>query len=513
MKKDQDDQTVVSDRLLKKVASGFISFIIATFLSMILTLSFITQRNDNLHELLSNLSYLAWIQAILLIINIFLCTYTIYWWTKREQHEKHITREIAATLQAIARSQAIIEFNRDGTIITANEKFLDIMGYSLDEIVGKHHSFFVDRDYKLSPEYIKFWKKLNRGEYEQAEYKRLGKGGQEVWLMSTYNPILDINGKPTKIIKVATDVTARKQQDAELMGMTNRLQNIGQQIIADSNEISTGITELEATATSQADSASRQATSVNEISTTVEEIKATAQQTLEKAKQLGESASKTTEESEKGRSAIGLMSELMKVLQDKMAQISTTILSLNDRTHQISEITEAVADIAKQSKMLALNASIEAAKAGESGKGFAVVAGEVKELAEKSQLSTERVQQILQDIRQTAEHAVMATEDGTKSVQENIRQLKLTGDIITSLGNVIEESSLASLQIVSAVREETVAIEQVDMSIKEINKVTSLFSSATEQTKQAILGLGKVAQSLKNTSSTYKIRETKRDSS
>ena len=216
-------------------------------------------------------------------------------------------------------------------------------------------------------------------------------------------------------------------------------------------------------------------------------------------------------ESEKGRSAIELMDELMKILKDKIEQISATILSLNDKTQQISEITEAVADIAKQSKMLALNASIEAAKAGETGKGFAVVAGEVKELAEKSQLSTERVQKILQDIRQTAERAVMATEDGTKSVEENIRQVKITGSIIESLGNVIEESSMASLQIVSAVREESIAIDQVDQTIKGINKITNLFSSATEQTKQAIFDLGKVAQSLKTTSNAYKIRKENRE--
>ncbi|KTD09423.1 methyl-accepting chemotaxis protein [Legionella jamestowniensis] len=504
---DKKEQAALSNEFKKKYIFGFISLIVVCYLSMLLSLAFITQRNDTFAELLSNLSLLTWIQSILLPISLLFTALTIYWWFRRERHQKQLNQEIRATLHAIAKSQAIIEFDMDGTIITANEKFLDVMGYTLDEIVGKHHSIFVDREYKLSSEYIEFWKKLNRGEYDQAEYKRLAKGGKEIWLLSTYNPIFDANGKPVKIIKVATDITDRKQQDVALMKLTNRLKEIGAQIIADSNEISTGINQLEATAVSQADSASQQATSVNEISTTIEEIKATAQQTLEKAKQLGESASRTNEESDKGRSAIELMSDLMKMLQEKMEQISTTILSLNDKTQQISEITEAVADIAKQSKMLALNASIEAAKAGESGKGFAVVAGEVKELAEKSQLSTERVQKILQDIRQTAERAVMATEDGNKSVQENIHQLKLTGDIIQSLGDVIEESSLASLQIVSAVREETVAIEQVDVSIKEINKVTSLFSSAAQQTKQAILGLGKVAQSLKNTSSAYKENE------
>jgi methyl-accepting chemotaxis protein len=115
-------------------------------------------------------------------------------------------------LQAIGKSQAVIEFNLDGTIITANDNFLNTVGYRLDEIQGKHHRVFCEPSYVSTPEYREFWAKLGRGEYEAAEYKRIGKGGKEIWIQASYNPILDLNGQPFKVVKYATDVTEAVQQ-------------------------------------------------------------------------------------------------------------------------------------------------------------------------------------------------------------------------------------------------------------------------------------------------------------
>jgi methyl-accepting chemotaxis protein len=124
--------------------------------------------------------------------------------------QKLITADYEGQLAAINKSQAVIEFKMDGTILTANENFLSVMGYRLDEIVGKHHSMFADERYKQSPDYKEFWAKLNRGEYVADEFKRIGKGGKEVWIQASYNPILDLNGKPFKVVKYATDITERK---------------------------------------------------------------------------------------------------------------------------------------------------------------------------------------------------------------------------------------------------------------------------------------------------------------
>ena len=101
-------------------------------------------------------------------------------------------------IAAIGKSQAVIEFQLDGTIMTANDNFLNAMGYTLDEIKGRHHGMFVDDAYRQSPEYKEFWAKLGRGEYQAGEYKRVGKGGREVWIQGAYNPILDLNGRPSR---------------------------------------------------------------------------------------------------------------------------------------------------------------------------------------------------------------------------------------------------------------------------------------------------------------------------
>src|SRR5260221_555936 len=127
-------------------------------------------------------------------------------------------RELEAKLQAIGKSQAVIEFKLDGTIISANENFLKALGYTLAEIQGKHHSLFVEPAYRDSAEYREFWANLNKGQYQAAEYKRIGKGGKEVWIQASYNPILDMNGKPFKVVKFATDITAQKLQTADYAG-------------------------------------------------------------------------------------------------------------------------------------------------------------------------------------------------------------------------------------------------------------------------------------------------------
>lgn len=314
------------------------------------------------------------------------------------------------------------------------------------------------------------------------------------------------SGDLTKMLTISgEDDLSKLGQHLNLM--SESLLKITTQIVNATNEISTGLNQLESASTSQAASASQQATSVAEVSSVVEEIRITSRQTLEKASALGESAEKTHQESEKGHVSVVDMSNSMHTLQEKIQKISDTILSLSDKTQQIGEITNVVSDIAKQSKMLALNAAIEAAKAGEAGKGFAVVAAEVKDLAEKSQTSTERVQKILQDIRSTAEHAVMVTEEGTKSVDFSLERAEKLSGVMAVLTEVIQQSSMASQQIIAAVRQESAGIDQIVTSITEIDKVTNQFTSATEQTKSATVNLAHVAQELKKTVRVYKLSE------
>ena len=136
-----------------------------------------------------------------------------------------------ARLAALDRSQAIIEFDLDGIILTANRNFLDTVGYTLDEIRGKHHSVFVDPDLRNSPDYAAFWKSLKQGEYQAGRYRRFGKGGREIWIEASYNPLLGRDGKPFKIVKFATDITRQMQEQAELKGQVEAIRK-SQAVIA-----------------------------------------------------------------------------------------------------------------------------------------------------------------------------------------------------------------------------------------------------------------------------------------
>jgi len=137
--------------------------------------------------------------------------------------QKLLFADYDGQLQAISRAQAVIEFNMDGTIITANQNFLNVVGYNLDEIKGKHHSMFADPSYAKSDVYKKFWNRLNEGEYFVAEFQRFGKGGKEIWLQASYNPIIDMNGRPFKVVKYATDITTQKFESANAKGQIDAI--------------------------------------------------------------------------------------------------------------------------------------------------------------------------------------------------------------------------------------------------------------------------------------------------
>lgn len=295
------------------------------------------------------------------------------------------------------------------------------------------------------------------------------------------------------------------QLGGNLNNMTTGLARMASEIKEASNTMNATLAELQGAINSQSSGASEQAAAVNQTTSTLEEIKATSNQTLEKAKMLGEMSERTRREGEQGSSAVQEAISGMEAVRARVEGIAQTILALSEQTQQIGEITGVVTNLAQQSKMLALNASIEAAKAGEAGKGFAVVAAEVKELAEQSQQSTAQVQKILQDIRHATDRAVMATEEGSKGVDSGVLLVQRSGDVMHQLNEVIRETSLASQQIVAAVRQEAVGIEQVAIAMSEINKVTSQFVTGTQQSKQVASDLGVVAERLRDSVGVYRI--------
>lgn len=307
------------------------------------------------------------------------------------------------------------------------------------------------------------------------------------------------------------DIDEKNNQDImvnlgkDLNAMTANLSTITKEIINACQNMVTTVEEVRHSVGSQTAGASEQASSINQITASLSEIEKSSTQTMEKAKALGEASERTREKGELGLEAVDQSVDGMKSVREKVQVIAQTILDLSHQTQQVGEITAVVNNLAQQSKMLALNASIEAAKAGEAGKGFAVVATEVKNLAEQSEEATTQVQKILEDIRHAAEKAVMVTEEGTKGVDLGTQLVEQTGDVIRNLNDVIHETSIATQQIESAVRQESAGIEQISAGMNEINQVTTSFVDSVKQTTEAISHLSSIAQKLKSYIDTYKI--------
>jgi len=254
--------------------------------------------------------------------------------------------------------------------------------------------------------------------------------------------------------------------------------------VTESSDAILGILEqVQQAVNDQSSGAAQQASSVNQTTSTLEEIRSTSRQTLEKALALGEVAERTRQEGEHGLNSVEGTVMGMRKISTRVDAIAQTVLALSDQVQQIGEITTVVNGLAQQSKMLALNASIEAAKAGEAGRGFAVVAAEVKELAEQSQQSTSQVQSMLQEIRKAADRAVMTMEESSKGLESGAQLAERTGATMENLINVIHETSLASQQIVAAVRQEAAGIDQIATGSSELSHFAAELQNLVGQFK------------------------------
>ena len=280
-------------------------------------------------------------------------------------------------IAAISKSQAVIEFNMDGTIRNANQNFLDAMGYALTEVQGKHHGMFVEPSERNSPAYKEFWDSLNRGQYQAAEYKRIAKGGREVWIQASYNPIHDLNGKPFKVVKYATDITAQ----AVARKKAERARGLIETVAAGSEEMSA---------------------SIREISETMTKSKETASLATARAEAADQQA-----------------------------------LKLNSAAQAMSGIVELIGDITGQINLLALNATIESARAGEAGRGFAVVAAEVKNLANQAKQATDTISGEIEALNSVASDVVNSLA-AIKTAIGNV------AEFITSTAAAVEEQSIVT---------------------------------------------------------------------
>jgi len=358
-------------------------------------------------------------------------------------------------IDAIGKSQAVIEFNMDGTIINANENFLSTVGYSLAEIKGRHHSMFVEPAYGTSQEYKNFWEKLGRGEYQAAEYKRFGKGGKEVWIQASYNPIFDTSGKPFKVVKYASNITPQiKARDKN-----EQIRDIVIENMARLSQTTGRSAELATTAVAAA-----------------EQTSANTQSVASGAEQLSASVREIS-----GNMTLSKESVDQAVLQTAAADKAVQALAKN--ADDMLGIVELIQGIASQINLLALNATIESARAGEAGKGFAVVANEVKNLAGQTAKATDDVSKMISTMRGVSAETV-ACLAGIKAAIET------TGKSFASVMSAVEEQSAVTRNMSADMQTASAAVSTITGNLRDIAGAISESDEVVKTVRTAIESLG-----------------------
>ena len=321
--------------------------------------------------------------------------------------------DLLGKVEAIGRSQAVIEFKMDGTVITANENFLRVLGYRLDEIAGRHHSMFVETEYRNSRDYQEFWAKLNRGEFQAAQFKRIAKGGKAVWIEASYNPIFDLNGKISKVVKFATDVSGRKEQNLHLVeSFEGNVKTMVQTVGRSADGMQTTAQTLAAAAEQTNQQAGTVAAATEQLAASVGEI----------ARQITEATRVIDTAVTHARVSEGLVGDLVHAAE------------------RIGAVTNMITNIASQTNLLALNATIEAARAGEAGKGFAVVASEVKALATQTAKATEEIGQQIQGIQDSSRNTAA-------TIHEIVGVISRVSEITVSISGAVEQQSAATREV------------------------------------------------------------------
>jgi len=299
-------------------------------------------------------------------------------------------QEQNSLINAINRSMAMIEFNLQGEVLSANDNFLNTMGYRLEDIRGKHHRLFCNREEADSAGYKNFWAQLNRGEYVSGRFQRLGRNGQPIWLRATYNPVFDSNGKLYKVVKFASDVTEQVQhQEAE-----SRAARIAYD--------------------------------------TALQTDATAQQ---------------------GAQVVQHTVEVMQGIAGELNRAAEGISAVSEQSEMISSIVQTIRGIAEQTNLLALNAAIEAARAGEQGRGFAVVADEVRSLAGRTSQATVEIVEVVRRNHELAQGAVNSMDASKDKAEQGVR-------LANEAGAVILEIQEGARRVVDAISQFTATLEQ-----------------------------------------------------
>ncbi len=397
-----------------------------------------------------------------------------------------------AKLTAISRVQGLIEFTPSGEILTANENFLAVMGYRLDEVKNKHHRMFVDETYAQSTEYKDFWRKLNNGEFIAAEFQRFGKGRKEVWIEASYNPIFDLDNKVTSIVKFATDISGRIRAVTEVAGglaaLANNnlehrldqpfipafeqlrsdyndsltgLQATMTRVVASAETINTASRELVVSSNDMSRRVEQQAAGLEETAAALEEITATVKRSAEGALEAALAASGA-------RSGTALSGKVMN-------QAAVVMSEINDSSDKISQIIGIIDEISFQTNLLALNAGVEAARAGDAGRGFAVVAQEVRALAQRSAVAAKEIKSLISASSAQVKRGVKLVNETASALQEVTAKVGKIDTVLSEMAN--------------AAQEQATGLGEVNIAVNQMDQVTQQNAAMIEQATAAAASL------------------------
>ena len=425
--------------------------------------------------------------------------------------------ELEAQMAAIGRSQAVIEFNLDGTILDANENFQKTMGYSLDELRGTHHRRFMEPAEAASPDYAAFWRQLNDGRFSAGKFRRLARGGREVWLQASYNPVFGPDGQPLKVIKLAVDITEAEQAAAQAEadrvaaeraqchlvetlgaslarlsagdltarvtadlgeahqrvkndynGAVESLRQTLDQVLASVEGLRGGADEISSASDDLSRRTEQQAASLEETAAALDQITATVKKSADGARQASGAAAGALSEAERSGEVV--------------ERAVTAMDGIKRSSGQIGEIIGVIDEIAFQTNLLALNAGVEAARAGEAGRGFAVVASEVRALAQRSADAAREIKGLIQT--------------STRDVAEGVKLVGEAGAALQAIVAKVAEMDGLVGEIAASAQEQSTGLSQVNTAVNHMDQVTQQNAAMVEQTTAAALSLKTEADQL-----------------
>ena len=465
-----------------------------------------------------------------------------------------------AVSTALEKVQAVIEFNLDGTVITANQNFLSTVGYSLDEIKGHHHRMFCETAYTNGGEYQAFWAKLNRGEFDAGSYKRIGKGGKEIWIQASYSPIMDANGKPYKVVKFATDITGQKQAQNEVEKLikaaaagqlaerikTDQFEGASKALTQSFNQLLDAVatplheaqgvlTALAANDLTQAMSGAYQgefeqmktslnaaltnlSTTVSTVRGAVEAVTAGSEQITKGSEDLSQRTSEQASALEETSASMEEMTSTVKQNADNAKQANQLAIAardiankggaittkaveamgeINKSSKKIADIITVIDEIAFQTNLLALNAAVEAARAGEHGRGFAVVAAEVRNLAQRSATAAKEIKGLINESIQRVTDGSELVDQSGKTLAEIVGSVKRVTDIIA--------------EITAASQEQASGIDQVNKAIMQMDETTQQNAALVEEATSASQSMKEQARELMGQVASFQLVQMEQD--